>query len=91
MSVYIGVSTAKITKMSENRSVYSATQLGLINNKKVFFEKTVSRFRKEHFFSSFFACFSENRRNILWNRDNRLTKYFSALRYNRVNHFQEVI
>jgi hypothetical protein len=73
--------------MSEKRSVYSATQLGLINNKKVFFEKTVSRFRKEHFF----AFFSENRRNILWNRDNRLTKYFSALRYNRVNHFQEVI
>ena len=43
------------------------------------------------FLGTFFACFVESGGNILLKQDNRLTKYFRALSYNRGNHFQEVI
>ena len=75
--------------MMEIRFAFLATRLDFINNKKVFFEKPFQGLEKNTFL--FFARFVESGGNILWNRDNRLTKYFSALRYNRINHFQEVI
>lgn len=54
-------------------------------------DRTVFKIKPEPLIYSRFGLFVEKTGKILWNPDNRLTKYFLRMMYNKANHFREVI